>query len=128
MSRTDKDVPYRVHVVREGVERHDHRFGECDFEPRFWSRSEWARLDTRGWRYRQPCGLEQPVSRYSWTLRYYPRNEAVKFYAREFYDRDSARVQKEVRDIIKRYRAGDDVSDADIADRPHRHSAQWEAW
>lgn len=124
MSRTDKDVPYRVHVDRFGVERHDHRFGYCDFTP---TQRKRDRLPVRGFNYRITCGLEIDY-RYSRTLKFFSRSGLVSWFAAEHYDRDSARIRKETGDIIKLHRAGEDVTDMDIWNRQHRHSAEWEAW
>jgi hypothetical protein len=125
VSRTDKDVPIRVRVMREGVESHDHRFGECDFSPTFRRRE---RLPLRGWRYRQTCGLEMPHRQYSFTLKFYSRSKLQGWFAGEFYDRDSARLRKETGEIMKLHRAGEDIEFEDIWSGQHRHSAEWEVW
>lgn len=128
MSRTDKDVPYRVHVAREGVEAHDHRFGGCDFEPRHRPRSEWERLEVRGWHYRVPCRLQLPMDRYAYTLRYYSRSKLQGWYASEYYDRDGARLRRELSDIKKLHRAGEDIESEEVFSPQHRHWAEWEVW
>lgn len=125
MSRTDKDVPYRVHVMRNGVERHDHRFGYCDFAATERSRD---RLPVRGFNYRSTCGLETEYRNYFRSLKLVSRSKLISWFSSEHYDRDNARIRKETSDVVKLHRAGEDISDTDIWNRQHRHSAEWEAW
>lgn len=125
MSRTDKDVPYRVHVKRKGRETHDHRHGVCDFTPK---ERENYRIDAPGYRYRRTCGLEISGMHYWTSLRFYSRTKLVAFYASSLNDEDNARVRSTLVDIRKLHRAGEDIEFADVPNYQHRHSAEWEAW
>lgn len=123
MSRTDKDAPYRVHLARSGQERHDHRLGVCDFEPR---EREWQGRWSERTR-RQTCGLEIP-GRYFHLLTYYPRTKLYAFWQSELNDEDNARVRQHLGEVKKLHRAGEDMDDIDVPNYQHRHSAAWEVW
>ena len=122
MSRTDKDVPYRIHSARGGIEEHDHRLGDCDLD-------EWT--PDRYWivRDRTRCRITFRGSHRYWNvLRCYPRTKRVEFYADSIRNGDNARVRAHVREIAKLHRAGEDVEFEDVPNYQHRHSAEWEAW
>lgn len=55
MSHTDKTDPYYVKLNRHGVEYHDHRHGECDFDPDKYAHDPGA--GHRYWLF--SCGLTQ---------------------------------------------------------------------
>lgn len=124
MSRTDKDVPYRVHVARIGREAHDHRHGVCDFEP---GERKLNKLPGHAFRYRRNCGLDIP-GRYFYTLTFFPRTKLVQFYASSLNDEDSSRVRSTLADIRKLHRAGEDIEFEDVPNYQHRHSAEWDAY
>src|SRR5690242_13935559 len=122
MSRTDKDVPYRVHLARSGNVKHDHRFGPCDLD-------EWT--PERYWLIRQAgtsCRRVEGNNYLRDTLRLYPRTKRVEFYADTIRNGDNARVRRWIREIEKLHRAGEDVDYEDVPNYQHRHSAEWEAW
>lgn len=124
MSRTDKDVPYRIAVERYGTEAHDHRFGECDFSP-----TRRGAENFGSYRYRRTCGLEIE-GRYSYTLTFFPRSPAVRAYRAKDLGFERGHLRAWARDAEKLYRGEglDSMNDLDTPPVTGRHNALWEAW
>lgn len=120
MSRTDKDVPYRVHVTRVGRESHDHSRGDCDIDE--W---EWDYFPV--WRSRTSCRKEIG-GRYFYTLTFFPRRPIYRFWQRTLNDGDNARVRRRLTEVRKLHFAGEDIEFEDVPNFQHRHSAAWEMW
>lgn len=99
MSKTDKTHPYWVKLHRYGIEQHDHRKGECDYDP-----DENAH-DPSGYsvgRFYRGCGKAQP----DWTWyknAWFPRPGAMRYEQKRQHRVARARV----RDLIAHERYED---------------------
>lgn len=124
MSRTDKDVPYRVHLARTGRAKHDHRFGPCDLED--WTPERYWLIRQRG----TSCRRVEGNNYWSDTLRLFPRTRRVDAVRRRDYSSERTDLRRAATAARKAWNGGGDM-DADELEirRPcHRHNALWEAW
>ena len=76
MSKTDKTDPYWVKLHRYGIEDHDHRYGDCDYDP-----NHSLHDDTRTWRsrdYHYPdCSKIMPYRSYGYGDKWFPHPKAL---------------------------------------------------
>lgn len=125
MSRTDKDVPYRIHL-RDGYVEHDHRFGPCDLE--LWEPPRYLTYGSRSTR----CRRREGYSAYSYadTLALFPRTRAVRAARAAQLGAERVDGRRIARAAITRWRAGAPLDADELEPRriSGRHAAQWEAW
>jgi hypothetical protein len=121
MSKTDKTDPVWVKLRRESparVEFHNHNNGVCNF-------TEWYNSEMTFYPYSQrACGYT--VSYYGYHAGFYARPPHGKWYRRDFYGRERAKLRKAKHEMRKLSR--EDIEDYDIESRQHRHSALWEMY
>jgi hypothetical protein len=122
VSRTDKDLPYRIHVQRRGRESHDHRLGECDLD-------QWQPERYWIWSHRTRCRIELGW-RYSDVLTLYPRTKRVQAYRRMALGSERVDGRRIARAAVTRARAGSALDADELEPRyvSGRHDALWEAW